>query len=120
MTGRYTEKLHGYDEGYAFYYLVRYDQPRTRRMVAWLYHNVWEKVTGKPLRNVERLGVRFHNRHCNGDCHEGYDRRVSKFVPLCAYTPYTIRQDLRCYDLTMKGRHNESTTKVEKSVWDRS
>lgn len=74
------------------HYATTYRQPLLRFAVAWLYHYVWEKLTWRGMRRLERLRRRFPGADGLG------------------YTPYTNRQDIRCFHLRHAGRVELNTT----------
>lgn len=74
-------------------YTSIYTQPLHNVIISWLYHNVWERVTWRLYRKIEKL-TKQNKRTFTEDL----------------YIPLTNRQDLRCYYLHHKNRIVISTT----------
>lgn len=71
-------------------YITTYTQPLRNVVVAWLYYYVWEKLTGRLYRFLEKR-VYISNDWL--------------------WIPYTNRQDIRCYHLRQKNRKVIETIK---------
>src|SRR2546423_10751331 len=85
----YKEKGHAYGRDYIQDYVDIYTQPLHNRIMAWLYHSIWEKLTWRIYRLIEK-------RWPVKDRYE--DKQDIIGIPL------TNRQDLRCFDLHRKNR----------------
>ncbi len=77
-------------------YTTTYTQPITRYLIAWLYHHIWERISWRVWRKLER----FQRKSLSLD---EFD------------IPFTNRQDLTCYYLTNKNRIVIDTAYGEKS-----
>lgn len=84
------------------YVVQLYRQPRWRRWIALGYHHVWERLTSRLLRRVERWFQRRHQHKCVIGCVEGV-RSDGTVDRMCGYMILTARQDCRCFELTRAG-----------------
>lgn len=96
---------------YLVYNLVTYAQPKPRRWLALAYHHVWERLTWRALRYLERPAVARHGVRCR---RQGGCDRDDEGYSLCSYIPWTNRQDLRCFDLMTHGRAEMSRSPLSR------
>lgn len=110
-----TEKGYSYNKEGKWPYVRVYAQPIWWMVTAWLYHYVWEALT---WRFFNRVGVWFethHDKRCNNNCQRASVTRagVSKVQDICGYMPFTIRQDIRCFEL-----HKRKSVEVSYATGD--
>ena len=85
IKGRTTGKAYGLRPNRDIkYYVELWEQPFLSLMVAHMYHHVWEKISWRFFRLLEKLPL------------PGKDDDF--------YIPLTNRQDIRCDDLAHKKR----------------
>ena len=84
------------------YILRDFEQPAYRRLIGELYRG-WSSLTYPVLKRIEKPLRCRHLSRCHG-CTWAYDSRLGERVRVCGYIPLTSRQDLRHFDLTVKGR----------------
>jgi 2-oxoglutarate dehydrogenase complex dehydrogenase (E1) component-like enzyme len=112
MNGVYKEVLLilGPEKDDVDYLLLTYSQPKTRHWIAF-GHRVWERLTWRPLRRIEKPFWNYHEKHCQVDCAQALNDQ-GKWVPMCGYVPLSTRQELRNYDLEHAGRKKVSEVHV--------
>src|SRR5258706_12271041 len=86
-----TEKGKVYGQGYDQTYTCTYTQPVYNLIISELYHHIWEKLTWRIYRKIEKLTNQNK-------------RFIDSFDEVDVYIPLTNRQDIRCDHLRQKNR----------------
>lgn len=94
-------------------YMVRlYQQPIWRRWRWRFYHQIWEPITWRAYLKLDKPITRLHKWRCPNNC--GWatypDGRTED---ICGYIPWSVRQDLRCYD--WEHDHDSTVAEIEVS-----
>ncbi len=83
------------------HFIVMYEQPLWRWLIAKAYHH-WDMQTGR-FTIIDRVQAQVHKLRCNDDCGFWTDRDGNT-DPGCCFMPFTVKQDLRCYELSRRDR----------------
>lgn len=89
LTSRSTIKDRDIRDVRHSYHVAFYHQPLFKRLKGRLYHKVWERLTWKLYRRIEKS--KFYKRRVDRD----WDKQDAPF-----FIPLTNRQDIRCHYLT--------------------
>lgn len=101
----FGEKLLEIDTNGSKYVVETYEQPLKNYVFSYVYSLYALNICKLPgTQAFENLQWKWHDRNCNDDCGEATEVATGLRIKTCSFIPWTVKQDLRYFDLTQRNR----------------